>query len=314
MSRITSFDSSRAKLWAGWCWVLPVPGDALDPPVRQEGNGAGSRTASAAIARRGTTGTTENAGSGRPGGAWDAGAGAGVPGDMGLGRDQGMHGTATWGCSLSLARRTTRAWSLMRRRAPSGKSKREAGTRREAWQTRPERGPAGALAGERLLLACSGGRGEPRIVLRQEPQQQDGIESVYRKYGGEETQVTIKTTRSDTLNLPATAPTLRPDVRRQLDQLVSQTMAYIAIVNHTSTVSAGADAPRVRLLVILDKLSGLHANACEIDHKLHAIIASCKHSVIQSIQEDAATNIYFPAVVKVQPVRMPSPPGSGPPR
>ena len=98
------------------------------------------------------------------------------------------------------------------------------------------------------------------------------------------------------------------------------------------------DVARVRLLVMLDELvrfyrvsgllqisyrgqSGLHAEACEIDHKLHAIIASRKRSVIQSIQEETATNIYFPAVLQghVGPAcppldPAPSPQGSGSPR
>lgn len=41
--------------------------------------------------------------------------------------------------------------------------------------------------------------------------------------------------------------------------------------------------------------SGLHAEVCEIDHKLHAIIAGRKRHMLQSIQEDTATNIYFPS-------------------
>jgi hypothetical protein len=51
---------------------------------------------------------------------------------------------------------------------------------------------------------------------------------------------------------------------------------------------------KVRLLVMLDELSGLHSEVCDIDYKLHAIIAGRKRCVIQSIQEETATNIYFP--------------------
>ena len=40
--------------------------------------------------------------------------------------------------------------------------------------------------------------------------------------------------------------------------------------------------------------SGLRSEVCDIDYKLHAIIASRKRCVIQSIQEETATNIYFP--------------------
>lgn len=40
--------------------------------------------------------------------------------------------------------------------------------------------------------------------------------------------------------------------------------------------------------------SGLHSEICDIDYKLHAIIAGRKRCVIQSIQEETATNIYYP--------------------
>ena len=43
--------------------------------------------------------------------------------------------------------------------------------------------------------------------------------------------------------------------------------------------------------------NGLHSEVCEIDYKLHHIIAGRKRSVIQSIQEETATNIYFPSVL-----------------
>ncbi|BEI88056.1 uncharacterized protein CcaverHIS019_0107740 [Cutaneotrichosporon cavernicola] len=51
---------------------------------------------------------------------------------------------------------------------------------------------------------------------------------------------------------------------------------------------------KVRLLVMVDELSGLHSEVCDIDYKLHAIIAGRKRCVIQGIQEETATNIYFP--------------------
>lgn len=40
--------------------------------------------------------------------------------------------------------------------------------------------------------------------------------------------------------------------------------------------------------------SGLHSEVCEIDYKLHNIIAGRKRCVVQTIQEETATNIYFP--------------------
>lgn len=39
----------------------------------------------------------------------------------------------------------------------------------------------------------------------------------------------------------------------------------------------------------------MHAESCEIDHKVHAIIAGRKRTVLQSVQEETATNIYFPS-------------------
>ena len=43
------------------------------------------------------------------------------------------------------------------------------------------------------------------------------------------------------------------------------------------------------------KQSGLHAESCEIDNTLHAIIAGRKRNVLQTIQEETATNIYLPS-------------------
>ncbi|KAH7883897.1 cytoplasmic protein [Phlebopus sp. FC_14] len=177
----------------------------------------------------------------------------------------------------------------------------------------------------------------------------------------------IKVPRSDILDSPTTKPTLKPAVRRKLDEIASLTFAHIAVVNSplsrtppvpswggisgtppegmggmtgmtgvgmsaTSgmtggmpsmsglgmsglTSSAGwsgletervcelvvtgqgdaTELARVRLLVMLDELSGLHAERIEIDQKLHAIIAGRKRHVLQSIQEETATNIYFPS-------------------
>lgn len=41
--------------------------------------------------------------------------------------------------------------------------------------------------------------------------------------------------------------------------------------------------------------SGLHAEICEIDQKLHAIVAGRKRSTLQTIQEETGTNIYLPS-------------------
>ncbi|KAJ7169644.1 cytoplasmic protein [Mycena filopes] len=136
----------------------------------------------------------------------------------------------------------------------------------------------------------------------------------------------IKVARSEILDSPSSNPALKSEVRRRLDEIASQTLAHIAVVNSPLSLSnrtppdgisssAGwsgletervcelvvtgqgdsVDLARVRLLVMLDELSGLHAEMCEIDHKLHAIIAGRKRAMLQSIQEETATNIYFPS-------------------
>ena len=40
--------------------------------------------------------------------------------------------------------------------------------------------------------------------------------------------------------------------------------------------------------------SGLHSEVCEIDYKLHNIISGRKRCVVQTVQEETGTNIYFP--------------------
>ncbi len=95
----------------------------------------------------------------------------------------------------------------------------------------------------------------------------------------------IKVTRSEILDSPFSKPTLKPEVRRKLDDIASQTLAHIAVVNSPQSLSnrtppdgisssAGwsgletervcelvitgsedaVDLARVRLLVMLDEL------------------------------------------------------------
>ncbi|KAH9947646.1 cytoplasmic protein [Amylocystis lapponica] len=137
---------------------------------------------------------------------------------------------------------------------------------------------------------------------------------------------TIKVARSEILDTPSSKPSLKPEVRRRLDDIASQTFAHIAVVNSPLSLSTrslpdgissnagwtgleservcelvitgqgdSVDLARVRLMVMLDELSGLHAESCELDHTLHAIIAGRKRNVLQTIQEETATNIYFPS-------------------
>ncbi|KAK0233391.1 cytoplasmic protein [Armillaria fumosa] len=136
----------------------------------------------------------------------------------------------------------------------------------------------------------------------------------------------IKVTRSEILDSPSSKPALKPEVRRRLDDIASQTLAHIAVVNSPLSLSSrtppdgisssagwsgletericelvvtgpgdSVDLARVRLLVMLDELSGLKSEMCEIDYKLASIIAGKKRGVLQTIQEETATNIYLPS-------------------
>lgn len=51
--------------------------------------------------------------------------------------------------------------------------------------------------------------------------------------------------------------------------------------------------PSAKSLWILQ--SGLHAEQCEIDHKLHPLVCARKRNHLQTIQEETATNIYLPS-------------------
>ncbi|GAA6013686.1 hypothetical protein JCM10207_004820 [Rhodosporidiobolus poonsookiae] len=105
---------------------------------------------------------------------------------------------------------------------------------------------------------------------------------------------------------------VKVEMRRKLDEIASLTKAHLAIVGQaTASIGFGLETERnveivitgpyesveqarVRLLVLLDELSGLHSEVCEIDYKLHNIISGRKRCVVQTIQEETATNIYFP--------------------
>ena len=151
--------------------------------------------------------------------------------------------------------------------------------------------------------------------------------------------------RSELLDFPSSKPVLKPEVRRRLDEIASQTLAHIAVVNSPLSLSTrtppdgisssagwsgletervcelvitgqgdAVEIARVRLLAMLDELvcalwpfsglalttnhttqSSLHTEVCEIDQKLQAIVAGRKRHVLQSIQEETATNVYLPS-------------------
>jgi len=120
----------------------------------------------------------------------------------------------------------------------------------------------------------------------------------------------VKVPRSEVLDAKEN---VKAEMRRKLDEIASLTKAHLAIVGqmagqigfgleterNVEIVITGSyesvEQARVRLLVLLDELSGLHSEVCEIDYKLHNIIAGRKRCVIQTIQEETGTNIYFPS-------------------
>ncbi|GAA5888276.1 hypothetical protein JCM16303_007256 [Sporobolomyces ruberrimus] len=119
----------------------------------------------------------------------------------------------------------------------------------------------------------------------------------------------VKVPRSEVLD---GKENVKVEMRRKLDEIASLTKAHLAIVGQANgTIGFGLETERnveivitgpyesveqarVRLLVLLDELSGLHSEVCEIDYKLHNIISGRKRTVVQTIQEETATNIYFP--------------------
>jgi hypothetical protein len=139
------------------------------------------------------------------------------------------------------------------------------------------------------------------------------------------TRLTIKVPRNDLLDaLPGTVTQqggiipsdyLKPDVRRRLDEIAVGCKCFISLISNEhhgadlgygleternvevviSGQFEGAEHARVRVMVMLDELSGLHSEACEIDYKLHNIVGGRKRCVVQTIQEETGTNIYLPS-------------------
>ena len=106
---------------------------------------------------------------------------------------------------------------------------------------------------------------------------------------GAQNRSSIKVVRSEILDSPSSKPTLKPEVRRRLDDIASQTFAHIAVVNSPLSLSTrtlpdaitsstgwtgleservcelvitghgdSVDLARVRLLVMLDELVGTY--------------------------------------------------------
>ena len=129
-------------------------------------------------------------------------------------------------------------------------------------------------------------------------------------------------TRTEILDHPTTSPRLKLEVRKQLDEVAGATGAHISVINPTNSAPEGdtvdtwtrieaerscellvtgkqdaVDIARVLLLVMLDKLNGLHAESFEIDIKLLSVLAGRKRAGLQTVQEETATNVYYPSLL-----------------
>lgn len=139
------------------------------------------------------------------------------------------------------------------------------------------------------------------------------------------TRFNIKVARNDLLEIVPSAAMLqqngvipsdclKSEVRRRLDEIAISCKCLVSVLSNEhqgadlgfgleteksieiviSGQFEGAEHARVRIMLMLDELSGLQSEACEIDYKLHNIIGGRKRCVIQTIQEETGTNIYLP--------------------
>lgn len=144
--------------------------------------------------------------------------------------------------------------------------------------------------------------------------------AILREAPLEHRRATIKVSRTEILDHPTTSPRLKLEVRKRLDEVAAATTAHISVINPQNTTTDNdntdswvrveaerscellvtgkqdaVDSARVLLLVMLDKLSGLHAESLEIDVKLLSAFGGRKRINLQTIQEETATNIYYPS-------------------
>ncbi|KAK8850505.1 hypothetical protein IAR55_004423 [Kwoniella newhampshirensis] len=101
---------------------------------------------------------------------------------------------------------------------------------------------------------------------------------------------TIEAESKGASTIDSSAATVPPPNAPVTYGLETERMCELVITGSVESV----EVAKVRLLVMFDELSGLHSEVCDIDYKLHAIIGARKRGVIQSIQEETATNIYYP--------------------
>ncbi|KAJ3082281.1 hypothetical protein HK102_001813 [Quaeritorhiza haematococci] len=139
--------------------------------------------------------------------------------------------------------------------------------------------------------------------------------------------VTIKVNRKIILNNNGEMKGL---VRRRLDEIMKVTNTHITCVGNFDRVKPppgltadsmdmeimgtwdAVEKARIRCIILLDELCGLHHDTVEIDPRLHNIVAGRKRSTLNKIMYDTLTNIYIPSPFISDTARMgPGVGGSG---
>ncbi|ORY26615.1 hypothetical protein BCR39DRAFT_254880 [Naematelia encephala] len=150
---------------------------------------------------------------------------------------------------------------------------------------------AGGIA---ILATADGQSAQPSQAPSQDPANAaadstagDSTTNSVAGVAGDVTTKDVSPSKSQASAKDAAAPSSTGPISYGLE---TERMCELVVTGSVESV----EVAKVRLLVMLDELSGLHAECCDIDYKLHAIIASRKRAVIQSIQEETATNIYYP--------------------
>ncbi|KAI9319971.1 hypothetical protein BX666DRAFT_2025001 [Dichotomocladium elegans] len=95
------------------------------------------------------------------------------------------------------------------------------------------------------------------------------------------------------------APGKRQALVAGLDEIATSTRCHIIIQEapEPDLILCGSldavESARVRSLVLLDQLMGLHTETVQIPYYLHNLVAGRRHANIQSIMEETNTNVYL---------------------
>ncbi|RUP12500.1 hypothetical protein BC936DRAFT_139809, partial [Jimgerdemannia flammicorona] len=121
--------------------------------------------------------------------------------------------------------------------------------------------------------------------------------------------LSVKASRSELLD---SDNELKENLKPAIDKIVNDTNATVNVALHnTGRATTGhsestaeivingpveaAEAARIRVLVMLDDMTGLRTDTLFIPHKLHNLISGRKRCYLQAIMEETAINIYFPS-------------------